>query len=1750
MSYDFYLDPSEVRKQAHGQIKELEADNELLGKTIYYLSCFIADESLTSLAFKGLKQKVEDIRLAKTAKRSANESLIADYQLLIEYVGDEILDGEQIRIGIKVAEGIISNLSTSRRRLRALQLISSVNPIFDSDINSSLKDVNTQIDYQENIIAVLENKIDTYWEIERTTSQLFSNDKQLRNLIEPGIFAIVKAAQGLPDSYNSPAIWRKDIKRAGMDVIETIELANRKVNVLKLLRGCHDTIAMMGDPVNSATGNFIYPTTDLSISGRFPLEFKRFYNSQSDYVGSLGKGWTHNYEIRLTEQVNKNKEKLTSIQFGEDGHYEHFKMNDNGEYISPKGKFSKLEKTEDGKHILTYPDKSYYLFNEQGMVQLFKNNHGHETKFEYDQSKHEEVLLIKVSTLSGHLVFSYTENNQLAFASDHSGRSIKFKYSKERNALTSFTTLNGYEAKYEYDPENRLVKIINESGNVVLENTFDGYDRAIKQVFPDNSVMEYTYANDTAEFIERNKTKTIYKQDTKYRTTQIIYPNSGKEEFGYNENNQRNKHSDQAQVLQMLANYDESGNILSIINAVGIATEFTYTKDNQISKIKIDGKEKLTKTYDQEGNLLAVKDALKNKTALEYIANGIPQTIIKPDGSKITLAYDERKNITKINSAGLITQYQYDNLNRPIASTDGNGNKTHYQYDHANNIIAVKNAQGKTQKYEYNKNNKVIATTDFAGSVVKHEYNKLNKPAKLIDQLGRETKFAYDDMWNLAQVTHPNGGITSYLYNVLGQLKAKRLPNGGIVEYYYDIRGRKIGVIDELGNKTAFKYDDLGQLIAIKSKGVDVTCEYNAEGRIIFLKDGGISINLTYNEMEQLTSEQNAVGDIRKYTYTPLGKIATIVDEANRITKYDYELGGRLKSITYPDKTKESCTYDLNGNIKTIKQKTGEKLTYDYDSLNRMIGIKSSLGGTKLYTYDALSNITSMTDELGNTTHYEYTLTGRLSKVIDAIGNITMYMYDEMDQIIEIRHLGTEHASIAADLGKDICLNEENKIHITRYERDKMGQVTQITDAYGHKEKFKYDLKGQLIEKVDREGHLTKFTYTNTGNIKQIQYDDGKEIKMKYNSSRQLTEIENYLGITKISSDKLGRVIEVTDHNDKVVAYDWGKMGEKRKITYPDGTVINYDYDELLRLKVVDDGTNKTNYFYDQQSRLTEKLFQNGLKTTYAYNSCGKIAEISHLNDITLLDKFEYDYDLAGNKTTIKKYRRNLPEDTGEFSYSYDPLNRLHEVVKDGERLRSYAYDEYSNRIKKIEQSNEVNYTYNTLNQLISTVNTAGDRSPFTYDKRGNVVGVYSNEDLVNQYSFNPLNQLEKVINYKTNQESSYRYNGFGQRIGRATVPSEFLPTKQIDDVLDITKRYHNLLERGGTNYVWDTNLLSAINNDMTRDYLLDSAGSTVRVGADVLGYEEFGALLTEPNDNQPFGFTGYQFDEVANTWHAHAREYNGAIGRFMNEDVVKGLVHQPLTQNLYPYCFNMPLNFVDLDGNWGYDEHYEITKLAAQLLGFAADSDFVQTVHKNNKTVDAIWEWPWNNSSPVPLIGDQSMHIDHSWWWQQDSRTTHADNYLKKAIATFPYDEERALLYLGRGSHPIQDMHAHGQLGSGPVPPNDWALMGFLIPGTTGTVVGVTGWALGQRGHAAHSVLPNRILLGNPDRLNYDWANDAQTSFRRIPYQWSLNGSGELYSDPALRFNERFIAAVLDTEAYLRQFMEATGFTVKDSLY
>jgi RHS repeat-associated protein len=177
--------------------------------------------------------------------------------------------------------------------------------------------------------------------------------------------------------------------------------------------------------------------------------------------------------------------------------------------------------------------------------------------------------------------------------------------------------------------------------------------------------------------------------------------------------------------------------------------------------------------------------------------------------------------------------------------------------------------------------------------------------------------------------------------------------------------------------------------------------------------------------------------------------------------------------------------------------------------------------------------------------------------------------------------------------------------------------------------------------------------------------------------------------------------------------------------------------------------------------------------------------------------------------------------------------------------------------------------------------------------------------------------------------DASYTYNGFRSRVAKlenfhaGQVAQD--PCKEIKYVLDMTRPYDNLLATQGTenqSFVWGNNLLSA-HGSKAQDsfhYLQDHLGSPIRLfdsGSthDIMSYDEFGVPEVTAETSQPFSFTGYQHDSISGLHYAQARQYAPTFGRFTSEDQIKGIVGIPQSFNQYAYCWNQPIDFVDLDG-------------------------------------------------------------------------------------------------------------------------------------------------------------------------------------------------------------------------------------------
>ncbi|MHC5217581.1 DUF6531 domain-containing protein [Enterococcus sp. LJL128] len=1302
------------------------------------------------------------------------------------------------------------------------------------------------------------------------------------------------------------------------------------------------------DPVNLTTGNFSADKEDLTVHGEVPLVFKRTYNAMDEYRGALGEHWVHSFEVQL---YPKKKEGQLKVMM-EDGNAVFYEEREENHYVAPMFPAHQLVKTAAG-YQLTLEDQTVYSFNLQGQWIQKEMENGQKILLSYNSQNQ----LKKVSSLSGYLRFRYHPDGYLSMVKDQTNRKLQFSYAN--NCLIKVTGVTKETLRYQYNDKKELLTLTNPRGIDLVQNTYDYLGRTTRQVFPDGGVMTYAYEDEqkTITVTEQNGNQVTYYRDKQYRNTRAVYAD-GEEVSVYNGQNQLVAFTDKRGNKTQYS-YDERGNQTNITNALGETVTLTYDEQNHPIQIRQANGGTFRFCY-EDNQLVEVKNPLNHTSSIRYDEQKRPIEVRQPDGSQLTFTYDERGNIQTIGQPnGSLAHYVYDERNQVIQTTDPNGNDSQYSYDEQGNLLTITNAAGATREYTYNEINKITQIKDFDGTLTIQEYNNLGKIEKVVNSRGGITELEYDLMWNISKIRQPNGAETLFQYNQLNQLVKTTNALGHSTMVTYDAVGNPLEIVGPSQSTRSFRYDALNRPTkVVDASGHETRYTYDRSGKIASIMDSkGQTTAFRYDAIGQLVEQVNPLGHKTRFTYTALGKVAAVEDPNGGVTTYDYYPGGKLKTVQYPAGETIQYTYDNNENV--IEKQVGMQgpTHYSYDRLNQITAITNPLGHTKKFSYDEAGRVVLFQDETGAITEYDYLPTGELAQVRDALGNVTSYSYDEVGNLIQM-----EQPTIDKDYTEAQQLNRR-----TMYHYDLLGNVTQVIDALGNEESYRYDEENHLIEKIDKDGFHTRLSYTETGRMNAIRYDDGKEVQLQYNELRQLVAVQDWLGKTTMELDALGRILQLTTPDDQQLRYEWDALGNRTKLIYPDGKEAAYTYDSSSKLTRLRSDQQEYTYRYNERGQLIEKQQPAGLTSSYQYDAAYQLTELVHQQHGEVLEHYQYHYNEAGNKTHIEKQRKGLLEESGQFLYHYDPLQRLTEVQKDGDSLRRYTYDAFGNRIAKSEKDQTTHYTYNALNQLIHQEQPNQSRT-MRYDKRGNLVEELLDNHLHKSFEFDATNMMTKVIQ-PTVGEATYDYNGLRNRVGQTIVKADE-PLKQIQYVLDLTKPYNNLLERkvneDTESYLWDNQLLAM---DGEEQFLLDELGSPLRQltaggSQELFAYDEFG--VAQQSQAGVFGFTGYQQDEISGLNYAQARYYNQEQGRFISEDNIKGFAETPQTLNPYVYVWNQPMKYVDRDGNLGFLAAVGIGALVGGVVGGV--SQLAVDVVKNVDNVVKGEKLEW--SKPSAYIG------------------------------------------------------------------------------------------------------------------------------------------------------------------------------------
>lgn len=696
-------------------------------------------------------------------------------------------------------------------------------------------------------------------------------------------------------------------------------------------------------------------------------------------------------------------------------------------------------------------------------------------------------------------------------------------------------------------------------------------------------------------------------------------------------------------------------------------------------------------------------------------------------------------------------------------------------------------------------------------------------------------------------------------------------------------------------------------------------------------------------------------------SYTSDGNyIATYTDERGNVTTLNYNtLNGILESVTSPmgigsETTTTSYEYDEMGNVVSVStglnDDESQTLEYVYEN-DRLTEITTPNGKFRII-YDDWGQVLSVNvvviknNRETNIPLVQYTYGAEAKRT--QIASVT-YTNSSKNKSV-YRYYYTDDGNV-----ENITLNQKDKHTITY---DNLGALTKIKNADGRTVQYTdngvniYNAEDVLVyTSITGDDGLT--TEENYG-IKYKEHEPGYNYDSATGSSTSTTalDIAKYYRVEQAATtDWFGRedshlttIYDITEETETVSAETIGKISTE------------YEY------PVADDGKTSSN---------VEKY----INKTYNGSS----------GNVRVYDGYYYEYDKQ-NKISAEKTLNADGTTTDKYSYEYDEfgqLVRFNDAVEN--KTYTYTYDNNGNILTKLEYAyttgdlgtatNTTTYGYDT--QWKDKLTTVGDKT-ITYDNIGNPTSYlgatltwegrnlksYETEEQKFEYQYDEngmryrttiTNKEDNSVGYldyvwvdsklisisftsdELNQTVKYLYNDFDEPVG-------FVSTRE-DGSVDT---YYYLKNAQGD----ITNIVSAAGKKMV-SFTYDVFGKrTVEYhanGSTTPGQIE---LITQMKADllNPFAYRGYCYDYDMGMYYLQSRYYDPNTGRFINADDTNYLnaTGTVLGCNLFAYCENDPVNFVDSFGekktpNSAYTAVYTILfiiMIDAYCAAFKINSD------------------------------------------------------------------------------------------------------------------------------------------------------------------------------------------------------------------
>lgn len=766
----------------------------------------------------------------------------------------------------------------------------------------------------------------------------------------------------------------------------------------------------------------------------------------------------------------------------------------------------------------------------------------------------------------------------------------------------------------------------------------------------------------------------------------------------------------------------------------------------------------------------------------------------------------------------------------------------------------------------------------------------------------------------------------------------------------------------------------------------------------------------------------------------------------NTMTVYNASLN---ISSTPVNSTEETSNTDMGqGNITNDES---IDLCIDYEVLSESVDKNQTYMKTSS-TYDNTGNyVTSKTDTAGNTVNYTYDINGNVTSVTDGEDNVVNYTYDNSNNVTKVSSGAARNMYTYAANGNLSVINHNGFSYKFNYDiynkllSTKIGDVTVSTNTYsayngnliktayanGDYIEYTYDEYDRITKITGENGVIAEYIYNKKGLVaKEIDLSIGETTYYQYNFSGELTGKYSQSGESEllyyVSQDMDGNTIERTAVNSHVRTIIKGTDEDDNKFISYDGIKVSSVSDGFGRAKTITTSNPKSKSIF-----ITNYEYAKGEERNSTTNLISKLTQKYANNKIV---NYEYSYDSSGNITQVKENGNIVAK------YSYDELNQLTWAADRNSGLyTNITYDNAGN-ITNVKEYNlstsswspnslkqEKNYTY--ANQKWKDKMTKYNGTVITYDSMGNPLLYRDGMNLLweNGRRLSGINSSTGNI--------AYRYNKDGMRVQKED------DTYITNYYYDSNNRLTGLSIAGSTLFFYydeKGNVTAFSNNDIMYYYLKNVQGDIVKIvtedGTVVANYvyDAWGKVLSITNGTgapvsssnifhianlNPFRYRGYMYDNETGFYYLQTRYYDPITGRFLNADDTQYIKSEVLSANLYTYCLNNPIKYVDYNGR-SFITIFLIGLSIGVTIGFTASlvSDDIERLSEEycmamqfylhsifNREYNKLYDFS-DNKMYVEKIRNSNAYAD---FWNRYNLFEKLDNMVHQSESYYTYGDE-----------------------------------------------------------------------------------------------------------------------------------------------